>query len=164
MRNYFYSLLILLIACSPEQKKTKKNYLQYVNPMVGTKNMGHTFPGSTTPFGMVQLSPTTNIQPLFKDGKYNKETYKYCSGYQFEDTLIYGFAHTHFSGTGHSDLGDFLLMPTVGTLQLNNIQSTFSHEKEKAEAGYYSVDLERYNIQAELTSSDRVGFHKYTFP
>ena len=164
MRNYFYSLLILLIACSPEQKDTAKNYLQYVNPMVGTKNMGHTFPGATTPFGMVQLSPTTNIQPLFKDGKYNKETYKYCSGYQFEDTLIYGFAHTHFSGTGHSDLGDFLLMPTVGTLQLNNIQSTFSHEKEKAEAGYYSVDLERYNIQAELTSSDRVGFHKYTFP
>jgi len=81
MRNYFYSLLILLIACSPEQKDTAKNYLQYVNPMVGTKNMGHTFPGSTTPFGMVQLSPTTNIQPLFKDGKYNKETYKYCSGY-----------------------------------------------------------------------------------
>ena len=164
MRNYFYSLLIVLIACSPEQKDTAKNYLQYVNPMVGTKNMGHTFPGATTPFGMVQLSPTTNIQPLFKDGKYNKETYKYCSGYQFEDTLIYGFAHTHFSGTGHSDLGDFLLMPTVGTLQLNNIQSTFSHEKEKAEAGYYSVDLERYNINAELTSSDRVGFHKYTFP
>ena len=164
MRNYFYSLLIVLIACSPEQKDTAKNYLQYVNPMVGTKNMGHTFPGATTPFGMVQLSPTTNIQPLFKDGKYNKETYKYCSGYQFEDTLIYGFAHTHFSGTGHSDLGDFLLMPTVGTLQSNNIQSTFSHEKEKEEAGYYSVYLERYNIQAELTSSDRVGFHKYTFP
>ncbi|HJN64378.1 MAG TPA: GH92 family glycosyl hydrolase [Flavobacteriales bacterium] len=164
MKKYFYLLLILLIACNAEQKDSTKNYISYVNPMVGTKNMGHTFPGATTPFGMVQLSPTTNIQPLFKDKKYNKETYRYCSGYQFEDTLIYGFAHTHFSGTGHSDLGDFLLMPTTGELKLNDIQSAFSHENEVAEAGYYSVKLDEYDIFTELTSSDRVGFHKYTFP
>ncbi|MDP7430166.1 MAG: glycoside hydrolase family 92 protein, partial [Flavobacteriales bacterium] len=78
MKKYFYLLLILLIACNAEQKDSTKNYISYVNPMVGTKNMGHTFPGATTPFGMVQLSPTTNIQPLFKDKKYNKETYRYC--------------------------------------------------------------------------------------
>jgi len=108
---------------SKKELKNSANYIEYVTPMVGTKNMGHTFPGSTTPFGMVQLSPTTNIQPFFIDGKYNKDTYRYCSGYQYEDSLIYGFSHTHFSGTGHSDLGDFLLMPTVGELQLIDIQS-----------------------------------------
>ncbi|HIG33115.1 MAG TPA: glycoside hydrolase family 92 protein [Flavobacteriales bacterium] len=148
---------------SKKELKNSANYIEYVNPMVGTKNMGHTFPGSTTPFGMVQLSPTTNIQPFFIDGKYNKDTYKYCSGYQYEDSLIYGFSHTHFSGTGHSDLGDFLLMPTVGELQLIDIQSEFSHTNENAEAGYYSVNLDKYDIKAELTSSDRVGFHQYSF-
>ena len=166
MKKYLFLSIVLFFSCSinkVEQEDKSIDYIQYVNPMVGTKNMGHTFPGATTPFGMVQLSPTTNIQPLFIDGKYNKETYRYCSGYQFEDTLIYGFAHTHFSGTGHSDLGDFLLMPVIGKLKLNN-QSTFLHENEIAEAGFYSVKLEEYNILAELTSSDRVGFHKYTFP
>lgn len=164
MKRYFYCLILLLFSCTTQENKPTKNYIQYVNPMVGTKNMGHTFPGATTPFGMVQLSPTTNIQPFLIDGKYNKDTYRYCSGYQYEDSLIYGFAHTHFSGTGHSDLGDFLLMPTRGDLQLKEIQSSFSHQNETAEAGYYSVALDRYNIQAKLTASDRVGFHKYHFP
>lgn len=149
---------------------------QYVRPMVGTKNMGHTFPGATAPFGMVQLSPETNMQPYLKEnGKYNGETYRYCSGYQYEDSAIFGFAHTHFSGTGHSDLGDFLLMPTTGTLQLEpgntdkgkeskGFHSKFSHSTEKAKPGYYSVKLDDYNIKAELTASERVGFHQYTFP
>lgn len=163
MKKCLFLSVVILLSCNTEQKDVQKNYIQYVNPMIGTKNMGHTYPGSTTPFGMVQLSPTTNIQPFFVNGKYNKNTYKYCSGYQYEDSLIYGFAHTHFSGTGHSDLGDFLLMPTTGKLQLTDIQSSFSHENEKAEAGYYAVELDRYNIQAEFTSSDRVGFHKYNF-
>lgn len=150
------------------------DYTQIVNPFVGTKNMGHTFPGATTPFGMVQLSPETNAQPMFtKDGKYNPETYKYCGGYQYDDTTLFGFSHTHLSGTGHSDLGDFLIMPTTGALQLNpgtanepksGYHSQFSHKNESATPGYYSVLLDDYNIKAELTATDRVGFHQYTFP
>lgn len=150
-----------------------QNLVSYVNPMTGTKNMGHTFPGATAPFGMVQLSPETNQEPYAIDGKYNPETYRYCSGYQYEDSTIFGFSHTHFSGVGHSDLGDFLVMPTVGKLHLepgnvktqkSGYHSQFSHQNEKAEAGYYSVLLDDYHIKAELTASERVGFHKYTFP
>jgi len=150
-----------------------ENLIPYVNPFIGTKNMGHTFPGATSPFGMVQLSPETNQQPMFIDGKYNTETYKYCAGYQFDDTTIFGFSHTHFSGTGHSDLGDFLIMPTTGKLTLepgdtsipqSGFHSQFSHKNEHAAPGYYKVILDDYNIKAELTTSERVGFHKYTFP
>ena len=174
-RSFFITFLFLV--CSSCQKKhneyiERTSFIEYVNPFVGTKNMGHTFPGATTPFGMVQLSPETNIQPFFKNDNYNKDTYRYCSGYQYEDSTIFGFAHTHFSGTGHSDLGDFLVMPTVGKLELepgtvhdqNGYFSHFSHENEHAEPGYYRVLLDKYNIKAELTTSDRVGFHQYTFP
>ncbi len=144
----------------------------YVDPMIGTMRMGHTYPGATTPFGMVQLSPETSQQPMFKDGKYNKDVYRYCSGYQYEDSTIYGFAHTHFSGTGHSDLGDFLLMPTSGKLRLNagnrstnepGYNSLFLHKTELAEPGYYKVHLDDYDIDVELTATDRVGFHNYTY-
>ncbi|SFS32338.1 GH92 family glycosyl hydrolase [Lutibacter maritimus] len=150
-----------------------KNLIQFVNPFIGTKNMGHTFPGATTPFGMVQLSPETNQQPMFIDGKYNPDTYKYCAGYQYDDSTIFGFSHTHFSGTGHSDLGDFLIMPTTGKLNLepgnanipqSGYHSQFLHKNEFAEPGFYKVELDDYNILAELTASDRVGFHQYTFP
>jgi predicted alpha-1,2-mannosidase len=107
------------------------------------------------------------------NGRYNPEVYSYCAGYQYQDKTIVGFSHTHFSGTGHSDLGDFLLMPTVGPLQLNpgtkekpesGFRSRFGHENEKAEAGYYQVLLEDYGILAELTASARTGYHRYTFP
>jgi putative alpha-1,2-mannosidase len=152
---------------------TAQNLTSYVNPFVGTKNMGHTFPGATSPFGMVQLSPETNQVPYAVDGKYNPETYRYCSGYQFEDQTIFGFSHTHFSGVGHSDLGDFLVMPTTGKLNLepgkisepkSGYHSQFSKRTEKAEPGFYEVFLDDYGIKAELTTSDRVGFHRYTFP
>ena len=135
--------------------------------------MGHTFPGAAAPFGMVQLSPETNQEPFNKDGRYNPDTYAYCSGYQYADSTIFGFSHTHFSGTGHSDLGDFLIMPTTGALQLepgeagqaqSGFHSSFSHDNEEAEPGYYQVKLDDYNIHAELTASERVGFHQYTFP
>ncbi|MBU1013247.1 MAG: GH92 family glycosyl hydrolase [Bacteroidetes bacterium] len=176
------SFFILMSSCQFQKNKmdtisdspnNNGNLTQYVNPLIGTKNMGHTFPGATTPFGMVQLSPETNQQVMYIDGKYNPDTYRYCSGYQYDDTTIFGFSHTHFSGTGHSDLGDFLVMPTVGKLNLNpgdaNIpesgyHSQFSHQNEFAEPGYYKVRLDDYNINAELTASDRVGFHQYTFP
>ena len=135
--------------------------------------MGHTYPGATSPFGMVQLSPDTDTIPYELNGKYNPDVYKYCAGYQYDDKTIVGFSHTHFSGTGHSDLGDFLIMPTTGDLRLNpgvagqphsGYRSAFSHSTEVAEPDYYKVKLEDYNILAELTTTTRVGFHRYTFP
>ncbi len=183
MINYSKLILLILIAFQiisfAEQKKPVKvelntdNYIQFVNPFVGTKNMGHTFPGATVPFGAIQLSPETNQAPMFIDGAYNPDVYKYCAGYQFEDSTIFGFSHTHFSGTGHSDLGDLLVMPTTGQLNLNpgdafipqsGYFSSFSHENEYAEPAYYSVYLNDYNLTAELTATERVGFHQYTFP
>ena len=153
---------------------SESDYTQYVNPFIGTSKMGHVFPGATAPFGMVQLSPQTNFEVMHEDdGSYNSETYEYCAGYQHRDSTIIGFAHTNFSGTGHSDLGDFLVMPTTGKLILDPLKtsedkkgfySTFSHDNEEASPGYYKVDLDSYNIKAELTASERVGFHQYTFP
>jgi predicted alpha-1,2-mannosidase len=149
------------------------NYIQYVKPLTGTQRMGHTYPGATVPFGMVQLSPETDTASYEKDGKYNPDVYKYCAGYQYDDSTIVGFAHTHFSGTGHSDLGDFLVMPTVGPLQLNpgtaghpenGFRSRYSHSNETAEPAYYKVKLDEGSILAELTATARVGFHQYTFP
>ncbi|NJW53618.1 GH92 family glycosyl hydrolase [Salinimicrobium oceani] len=150
-----------------------KDLARFVDPMIGTAKMGHTYPGATVPFGSVQLSPDTDTIPYAVDGQYNPDVYKYCAGYQYEDPTIVGFSHTHFSGTGHSDLGDFLLMPTTGDLQLNpgtetnpesGYRSRFSHEQENAEPGYYSVKLLDHDIRAELTASTRVGMHRYTFP
>jgi predicted alpha-1,2-mannosidase len=182
MKNYILVFCIcLLYACNVQTSNTeditthlKEDFTQYVNPFIGTSKMGHVFPGATAPFGMVQLSPQTNFELMFQDdGSYNSDTYKYCAGYQHLDSTIIGFAHTNFSGTGHSDLGDFLVMPTTGKLVLDPIltteqekgfYSTFSHDREEASPGYYQVSLDSYNIQAELTASDRVGYHKYTFP
>ncbi len=153
---------------------TAKDYTAFVNPFVGTSKMGHVFPGAVAPFGMVQLSPQTNWEVMHEeDGSYNTETYEYCAGYQYRDSTIIGFSHTNFSGTGHSDLGDFLIMPTTGPLVLDPLKtatgekgfySTFSHNHEKATPGYYQVNLDTYDIKAQLTASERVGYHKYTFP
>ncbi|GGH06260.1 sugar hydrolase [Pedobacter zeae] len=151
----------------------QQNLVQYVKPIIGTSKMGHTYPGATVPFGAVQLSPETDTLSYEVNGKYNGDVYKYCAGYKYEDKTITGFSHTHFSGTGHSDLGDFLIMPTQGKLQLNpgvasnpkgGYRSAYSHANEVAEAGYYRVKLDDDNITAELTSTTRVGMHQYTFP
>ncbi|TKG94947.1 glycoside hydrolase family 92 protein [Puteibacter caeruleilacunae] len=153
--------------------QSNEDYTKYVDPFIGTEEMGHTFPGACVPFGMVQLSPDTDTIPFSVEGKYNKKVYRYCAGYQYRDKSIVGFSHTHFSGTGHSDLGDFLVMPTVGKLHLNpgtiddtskGYRSMYSHDNEHAEPGYYSVDLDDYGIKAELTTTSRTGFHQYTFP
>lgn len=137
-----------------------------VDPFIGTGGEGHTFPGATTPFGMIQLSPDTRIQSR-KDG------YGWAAGYRYTDTTIVGFSHTHFSGTGHSDLGDVLVMPIAGQVKLergdpdqpgSGYTSRFSHDTEKAEPGYYAVTLADYKVRAELTASPRVGVHRYTFP
>ncbi len=165
----FLLLLLFPIASFSQQR----NLIQYVNPFIGTEKMGHTYPGATVPFGAVQLSPDTDTIPYELNGRYNKDVYKYCAGYQYNDPTIVGFSHTHFSGTGHSDLGDFLIMPTVGALQLNpgtedrpqdGYRSAFSHKNESAEPNYYKVKLDDHNILAELTTTTRVGVHQYTFP
>lgn len=175
--NFLLGILVLVLSTNNiiGQKKAgeKRNLIQYVDPMIGTAKMGHTYPGATVPFGSVQLSPETDTIAYSLNGKYNGEVYKYCAGYQYEDKTIVGFSHTHFSGTGHSDLGDFLIMPTTGKLQLNpgvaskplsGYRSAFSHSTEKAEPAYYSVFLEDHKIKAELTATTRVGMHQYTFP
>ena len=147
--RYFFALLL------STSFSFAQNFQQHVNPFIGTGGHGHTFPGATTPFGMVQLSPDTRIDDSW-DG---------CSGYHYSDDVIYGFSHTHLNGTGVSDFGDIMLMPTMGEPSLDNkiYSSKFSHKNEKASAGFYSVKLDKHNINARLTTSTRVGFHEYTF-
>jgi predicted alpha-1,2-mannosidase len=137
-----------------------------VNPMIGTGADGHTFPGATVPFGMVQLSPDTEIRNF-------KQSYKWAAGYRYEDKTILGFSETHFSGAGHSDLGDFLVQPIAGEVRLepgdadkplSGYRSRFSHATEKAAPGYYAVTLADYDVRAELTATARVGVQRYTFP
>jgi predicted alpha-1,2-mannosidase len=137
-----------------------------VDPFIGTGGEGHTFPGATVPFGMIQLSPDTRIQP-------RAQAYDWAAGYRHDDTSIVGFSHTHFSGTGHSDLGDVLLMPVAGAVKLergdpekpgSGYASRFRHDDERAEPGYYAVTLDDYGVRAELTASARVGVHRYAFP
>jgi len=137
-----------------------------VDPFIGTGGEGHTYPGATVPFGMVQLSPDTRIQP-------RKDAYGWAAGYRHDDRTIVGFSHTHFSGTGHSDLGDVLLMPISGEVKLergnpdqpgSGYTSRFRHDDETAQPGYYAVTLDDYGVRAELTATARVGVHRYSFP
>jgi predicted alpha-1,2-mannosidase len=134
---------------------------KYVNTFIGTGGHGHTFPGATTPYGMVQLSPDTRT--LGWDA---------CGGYHHTDSSIIGFSHTHLSGTGISDLGDFLFMPFSGKAKVtpgtpedpdSGYRSRFNHSNEKSSPGFYSVLLKDYDIKAELTTTKRAGFHKYKF-
>ena len=158
-------LAIFTKACKNSEKEITQNITpnsKFVNPFIGTGGHGHTFPGVVLPNGMVQLSPDTRT-----------EGWDACGGYHYTDNTIKGFSHTHLSGTGIGDLGDFLFMPFTGETKLDagseenpnsGYRSSFSHEKEKAIPGLYEVDLLDYNIKAELTATTRVGFHKYTFP
>src|SRR5208282_121969 len=122
-------------------------------PMVGTGGHGHTYPGATIPFGFVQLSPDTRTAG-----------WDACSGYNYADSTITGFSHTHLSGTGGADLGEVLIMPVLGPLDRTNYASSFSHDNELAQPGYYRVHLDTYDIEAELTASAHCGMHRYTFP
>jgi predicted alpha-1,2-mannosidase len=154
---------IAIVSCSdtvsiPSAEKDQA-LITYVNPFIGTGGHGHTYPGATMPFGMMQLSPDTRLDGW--DG---------CSGYHYSDHYIYGFSHTHLSGTGVSDYGDVLLMPT-NVQQFNNgadgnpgYRAYFSHKNEKAEPGYYKVHLDSTKIDVELTVSKRSGIHKYQYP
>ena len=157
-----FACTLLLVASSLVSFAQSRDFTRWVNPFIGTGGHGHTFPGATVPFGMVQLSPDTRMDNW--DGS---------SGYHYSDDIIYGFSHTHLSGTGIPDGCDILLMPTVGEPQffakggdksVNGYASKFSHSNEKAEPGYYSVKLDDDGILAEMTATKRVGLHRYTFP
>jgi predicted alpha-1,2-mannosidase len=159
----FFIVAFAMISCDANSEitiaKSDKSLISYVNPFIGTGGHGHTYPGATMPFGMMQLSPDTRLDGW--DG---------CSGYHYSDDEIYGFSHTHLSGTGVSDYGDILLMPTNKQVFNNGAdgkegyKSKFSHNREVAEPGFYKVHLEDTNIDVELTVSKRSGVHKYSFP
>ncbi|MEZ4722899.1 MAG: GH92 family glycosyl hydrolase [Flavobacteriales bacterium] len=150
-----YLLTLLFIGAQLVSLKAQQKIWTYVNPMVGTDFNGHTFPGATVPFGMVQLSPDTRI-----DGSWEG-----CSGYHYSDSIIYGFSHTHLSGTGVSDYGDILIMPQLSnpSFEHSEYAAEFTHNNETAEAGYYNVVLKN-GINVNLTATTRAGFHHYTFP
>ena len=164
LRVLFATLVLAAVgAC---QAAAGEDAYSAVDPFIGTQDGGHTFPGATVPFGMIQLSPDTQI-------RYFKQSYPWAAGYQYQDPTILGFSHTHFSGSGHSDLGDVLTQPIAGDVRLepgdqdkplSGYRSRFSHDTEKAEAGYYAVTLSDYGVRAELTATTRVGLHRYTFP
>ena len=160
-RKTKYLILICSVICSV-RSVAQTNLSQYVDPIIGSAGHGHVFVGANVPFGAVQLGPTN----IF-------EGWDWCSGYNYASNTIVGFTHTHLSGTGIGDLNDVLIMPATGKVQLNKgtkadtqngYVSAFSHQNEVSKAGYYSVLLDKYQIKAELTATERVGFHRYTFP
>lgn len=162
--SYFPVIIVLFLAFSCTGEKESKlpaesNYTQFVDPFIGSDYHGHVFVGANVPFGAVQLGPNNETQG-----------WDWCSGYHYSDSILVGFAHTHLSGTGIGDLGDILFMPVSDEFVPDKDseipfawKSTYSHEKESAEPGYYFLHVNRYNIDAELTATERVGFHKYNF-
>lgn len=160
----FVLLMCVLVSCKDTTKQNVSilNLTQYVDPYIGTGDHGHVFLGANVPFGMVQLGPT-NIT----------EGWDWTSGYHYSDSTIWGFSHTHLSGTGIGDLCDVVFMPVIGNPTLgkgdikdinSGMYSFFNRKTEKVVPGYYAVHLDRYGIDVELTATKRVGFHKYTFP
>ncbi|MDR2811122.1 MAG: GH92 family glycosyl hydrolase [Tannerellaceae bacterium] len=157
-KAYTCAFIFSLFACTPESEKT----LGYVNPFIGTGGHGHTYPGATVPHGLVQLSPDTRLAG-----------WDACGGYYYDDTSLLGFSHTHLSGTGIGDYGDFLFLPFTGephTVAPNGEDRTsrfgsrFSHDEESASPGYYAVTLQDYGVKTELTATQHAGFHQYTYP
>lgn len=151
---FLLSVAMMGLATSCQQKPESQplaDEIQYVDPFIGTGFHGHTFPGATRPYAMVQLSPDTHIMG-----------WDASSGYHYDDNQIYGFSHTHLSGTGIGDLGDILLLPFSGGDSIKPV-ATFKKKTEKATPGYYAVRLDNFGVNVELTSTDRVGFHRYTF-
>lgn len=155
--------ILMAAATAAEARDYSKSegLLQYVDPYIGSGGHGHVFVGTSVPYGMIQLGPS-NIH----------KGWDWCSAYHYSDSLLIGFAHTHLSGTGCTDLGDILIMPLneIRTPRGNQddfnggYASPYSHENEIARPEYYSVMVERYGIKAELTATDRVGFHRYSYP
>jgi putative alpha-1,2-mannosidase len=157
MRSVLRGVIIIVALCSAFEasaQKKKSDLTRFVDPFIGTGGHGHTYPGAVAPFGMVQLSPDTRLEGW--DG---------VSGYHYTDSVIYGFSHTHLSGTGIADLCDVLFMPTTGQPQLKNTayRSPFQKKNESASPGYYATLLDKYNINVALTATTRVGVHKYDY-
>lgn len=154
MKKIFLTLSLCFLVFTLKSQNNETQYHKLVNPFIGTDFHGHTYPGAIAPFGMVQLSPDTRLDGW--DG---------CSGYHYSDNVIYGFSHTHLSGTGCSDYGDFLFTPTMKSVDRKDFTLKFSHSNEYAHAGYYKVTAHNEDtITTELTSTERAGYHKYTFP
>lgn len=166
MKNKYLIILsaILIVSCA---KKTEtltsknENVSSYVDPFIGTGGHGHTYPGATVPFGMLQVSPVNGISE-----------WDWCSGYHYSDDVAIGFSHLSLSGTGIGDLADILFMPVNKAVDLSTnpisrdsipYKSSYSHKNEKATPGYYQVFLENHNVNVELTTSKRTAYHKYTF-
>lgn len=149
-----FAFLFLIISCSKKknQEFNETDYTQFVNPFIGTGGVGHTFPGATTPFGFIQLSPRTG----------NRE-WDYVAGYQYNDSILYGFSHNHLSGGGGVGLGDVLILPYSNNSIYQNGGVLFSKDEEFASPGYYSVKLLKDDILVELSATGRTGIHKYTF-
>ena len=149
-----FSFLLCFAMGLSFSRAQQTDFSKKVNPFIGTGGHGHTYPGASLPFGMMQLSPDTRLEGW--DG---------CSGYHYSDSMIYGFSHTHLSGTGIPDYCDILLMPFAGKVKWKNSDyaSGFSHKNEKASPGFYEVLLDKHNIKAALTTSVRSGMHQYEF-
>lgn len=150
-----YAVTALMVGCAASAATGDKDYTRFVDPLIGSGGHGHVFVGASVPFGGVQLG-LTNVS----------EGWDWCSGYHESDTTIIGYAHTHLSGTGIGDKGDILFMPFTGELAgygKYDYLGRYNRATETAEAGYYDVTEERYGVRAELTASERVGFHRYTF-
>ncbi|WP_320112234.1 GH92 family glycosyl hydrolase [Draconibacterium orientale] len=153
--NAFFAFIIL--SCSQAPKP--EDFSAYVDPYIGSDYHGHVFVGANVPFGAVQLGPN-NAQ----------ETWDWCSGYHYSDSVLIGFAHTHLSGTGIGDLGDLLFMPVSDDFNYEQSSNEpypwsalYTHDDEQVSPGYYSITINKYNVQAELTATERVGFHRYNF-
>jgi predicted alpha-1,2-mannosidase len=158
--------LIAALILSMNLTGQEPDCVKRVNPFIGSGGEGHTYPGATVPFGMIQVSPDTE-KPSFKGG------FPWCAGYRYEDRTIVGFSHTHFSGTGHSDMGDILLMPLHGEAKIDpgtadkpesGYRSRFSHDQEAASPGYYQVQLLDSDIGVELSATERCAVHRYRYP
>lgn len=164
---FFFVLPFILVSCKQQNGKTNdfqepaKKLTSYVDPFIGTGGHGHTYPGASTPFGMVQVSPDNGVSG-----------WDWCSGYHYSDSLVAGFSHLHLSGTGIGDLADILFMPVNEKIDLTKevkeredipYLSKYSHIDETATPGYYQLFLEDFDVNVELSASQRTAYHKYTF-
>ncbi|MEO5889811.1 MAG: GH92 family glycosyl hydrolase [Ferruginibacter sp.] len=152
--NIIFKFLLTGVLVATHCVATSQQLIKYVDPFIGTGGHGHTYPGATVPFGMVQLSPDNGTQG-----------WDWCSGYHYTDSVIAGFSHTHLSGTGIGDWCDISVMPSIGLINdtFKLYTEKFSHKNEKATPGYYEVTLDN-GIKAAFTTTERCGFHQYTFP